>query len=159
MIGRACSAPDARVIRFPRPARARSMDRLERREAMVRSRNRPKPPWHVLYSMVAVSILLFVVADVESPTDGWRILAECLGTGLIIGLMALWVRANRTALAVARDAPHGGETLRSYVAYSPLPSSQRQLDFSENEPSQSSLVRTGPAEEEDAKCFAKSSRL
>jgi len=159
MNGHPLSAREARLIRFPDLAGDGNEDRSNGREVVTPKRNRPKPAWHVLYAVFAVTVLLFVVADVESPTGGWRILTECLGTALVIGAMALWVRANRAALALADNAPNGEETLRSYVAYSPRPSSLRGLDFSGIEPSQRSLAQTRPAEEEDAKCFAKSSRL
>ena len=149
------SARAAKVIRFPGPIGAGSMDRSDGRELVKPRGNRPKAAWHVLYVVVAVAVLFFVVADVESPTGGWRILTECLGTALVIGAMALWVRANRAALALADNAPDGGETLRSYVAYSPRASSLRSLDFSGIEPSQRSLaqMRTAEEKEEDVKCF------
>jgi hypothetical protein len=148
-------APDARVIRFPGSARARSKDHSHRRNAVTRRRHRSKPAWHVLYGMVAVSILLFVVAEVKSPTGGWRILTECLGTGLIIGVMALWVRANRAALALADSTQYGGRSLESSVAYSPRQSSVPRLDACAIEFRQRSRAQMRPAEEEDAKCFAK----
>jgi hypothetical protein len=154
MNGQPLSAREARLIRFPGPAGAGNKDRSNGREVATSKRDRPKPAWHVLYAVFAVTVLLFVVADVESPAGGWRILTECLGTALVIGAMALWVRANRAALA-HDDAPDGGETLRRYVAYSPRSSSLRGLDFSGIERSQRSLAQMRTAEEKDAKCSAK----
>jgi len=148
-------APDAGVIRFPGSARARSRDHWHRRNAVTRRRHRSKPAWHVLYGMVAVSILLFVVAEVKSPTGGWRTLTECLATLLIIGVMALWVHANRAVLAVADAIPCDGEAQENPVAYSPQQLSVLHLDSRKIEFGQGSQAQPGPAEEEDAKCFAK----
>ncbi|MGD0266124.1 MAG: hypothetical protein ABSD47_14385 [Candidatus Methylomirabilota bacterium] len=148
-------APDARVIRFPGSARARSKDHSHRRNAVTRRRHRSKPAWHVLYGMVALTILFFVVAEVESPVGGWRTLTECLATLLIIGVMALWVRANRAALAVADAIPCDGGAQENPVAYSPRQLSVLRLDSRAIEFSQGSRAQTRPAEEEDAKCFAK----
>ena len=149
------SARHARAIRIPGPARGRSRDRSDGRDAVMRGRHRLKPAWHVLYVVVAVTMLLFVLADVESPTGGWRMLTECLGTVLIIGVMALWVRANRAALALADATQYGGRSLESSVAYSPRQSSVPRLDACAIEFRQRSRAQTRPAEEEDAKCFAK----
>ncbi len=148
-------APDARVIRFPGSARARSEDHSHPRNAVTRRRHCSKPAWHVLYGMVGVSILLFVVAEVKSPMGGWRTLTECLATLLIIGVMALWVRANRAALAVAHAIPCDGGAQENPAAYSPRQLSVLRLDSRAIEFSQGSRAQTRPAEEEDAKCFAK----
>jgi hypothetical protein len=148
-------APNAGVIRFPGSVRDWSKDHSHRRNAVTRRRHRSKPAWHVLYGMVAVSILLFVVAEVKSPTGGWRTLTECLATLLIIGVMALWVRANRAALAVADAISRDGGAQENPVAYSPRQLSVLRLDSRAIELGQGSRAQTGPAEEEDAKCFAK----
>jgi hypothetical protein len=64
-------------------------------------------------------MLFFLAVDAESPTGGWRILMECLATLLIIGAMAVWVHANRAALALANAIPYGGGALDSAVTHSP----------------------------------------
>ncbi len=147
--------PNAGAIWFPGSARAWSKDHSHRRDAVTRRRHRSNPAWHVLYGMVAVSILLFVVVEVKSPTGGWRTLTECLATLLIIGVMALWVRANRAALAVADAIPYDGGAQENPVAYFPGQSSVPRLDACPIEFRQGSRAQTRPAEEEDAKCFAK----
>ncbi len=148
-------APEARVIRFPGPERVRSEDHSHPRNAVARRRHCSKPAWHVLYGMVGVSILLFVVAEVKSPMGGWRTLTEFLATLLIIGVMALWVRANRTALAIADAIPCDGGAQQNPVAYSPRQLPVLRLDFRAIEFGQGSRAQTRPAEEEDAKCFTR----
>ena len=148
-------APNAGVIRFPGPAGAGAKAPSDGRGTAMLNRNRPKPAWHVLYGMVAVSILLFVVADVKMQVGGWRTLTECLATLLTLGVMALWVRANRASLSVADAIPWDGGTQENLVAYSPRQSSVPRLDSCPIEFRQRSRAQTRPAEEEDAKCFAK----
>ncbi len=111
MNGHPLSSRETGLSRFRGPAGAMSKGYSDGREAVPLSRNRPKPAWRVLYAVFAVTVLHFVVADVELPAGGWRILTECLCTALVIGTMALWVRANRAALALPDNAPDGGETL------------------------------------------------
>ncbi len=152
--GHVLPSHDARVIRFPGAAGAGSRDRSGGHEAVTRGRHRPKPAWRVLYGTAAVCMLLFLVAEVESPTGGWRILTECLGTVLILGIMALWVHANRTALALVDDALSGEGPL--FISVGPLaqqPSSR--LNFPGAERGQRSRAQMRPAEKEDPKCFAK----
>jgi hypothetical protein len=155
MNGRVLPSYDARAIRFPGPDGAGRKVRSDARGATTPDKNRPKPAWHVLYIAVALTFLFFVVAEVELPVGGWRILTECLSTGLIIGVMALWVRANRAALARADATRYRGRSLESSVAYSPQQSSVPRLDACAIEFRQRSRAQTRPAEEEDAKCFAK----
>ena len=152
MNGHVLSVNRAQAIRFPDPARARGKSRSTGGAAVTQDGIRRKPAWHVLYALVGVAVLFFTVADVAAPANGWRILAECLGTTLILGVMALWVRANRLALALAHDAPNGTETFR-YVAYALRPSSQRPVESVESDYHQSSPAQTSPAEEEDPTCF------
>jgi hypothetical protein len=155
MNGHVLPSYDARVIRFPSPDGARRKVRSDGRGATTPDKNRRKPAWHVLYIAVALTILFFVVAEVESPVGGWRTLSECLATLLIVGVMALWVRANRAALAVADAIPCDGGAQENPVAYSPRQLSVLRLDSRAIEFSQGSRAQTRPAEEEDAKCFAK----
>jgi len=121
MNGQVLPSYDARVIRSPSPEGAGRKVRSDGRGATTPDKNRPKPAWHVLYIAVALTILFFLVAEVELPVGGWRTLTECLATLLIIGVMALWVRANRAALAASDDAPYGEGPLRSSEAWSPGP--------------------------------------
>jgi hypothetical protein len=59
-----------------------------------------KANWRVLYALLPLAVVLLVAADLEASTAGWRRLAE-LGVSLgFLGVMALWVRANRIALAL-----------------------------------------------------------
>ncbi len=148
-------APNAGVIRFPGSVGARSKDHSHRHDAVTCRRHRSKPAWHVLYGMVAVGILLFVVVEVKSPTGGWRTVTECLASLLIIGVMALWEHANRAALVVADAIPYDGGAQEYPAAYFPGQSPVPRLDACPIEFRQGSRAQTRPAEEEDAKCFAK----
>lgn len=105
----------AKLIQFPGPASAGSKDDPDGSGSAAR--NRPRPAWHALYVLAAVAMLFFLAVDAESPTGGWRILMECLATLLIIGAMAVWVHANRAALALANASPWEG-TLDSAVTHS-----------------------------------------
>ena len=64
----------------------------------------PKVSWRVLYAMLPLAGVLLVWADLETPTAGWRELAELAVSLGILGAMALWVRANRIALTRAGRA-------------------------------------------------------
>ncbi len=127
MNGHRLSARDARLLRFPGPVGAGNEERAGGRGAVMPNRNRPKAAWRVLYVVLAVIVLLFVLAEMESPTGGWRIFTECLGTVLIIGAMALWVRANRVGLALSDETSEIGRPLRAWVAYCSPPTPRRRL--------------------------------
>jgi Flp pilus assembly protein TadB len=149
------SSYDAQMIRFPGVDRAgRKIRKIAHRDTTLDGIHR-KPAWHVLYIAVALAILLFVVAEIESPVGGWGILAQCLGTALIIGVMALWVRTNRTALAFAAAVQYGERSPEGSLVYSPRRSSVPRLDSRAIEFNQRSRSRTRPAEEEHAKCLLK----
>ena len=64
----------------------------------------PKPAWWLLYALLPIGAALLVAADVASPSAGWRTFTECLVSLAILGAIALWLRANRAALAL-RDSP------------------------------------------------------
>jgi len=142
MKGQVFPSVSAQVTRFPTIDGARRGVRSTRHAGITADRDRPKPAWRVLYVAVALTILLFLVAEVETPAGGWRILMECLGTALIIGVMALWVRANRTPLALAEASRYRGG-----------PSVTRPDSFA-IESRQTSRTQTRSAEE-DSQCFAK----
>ena len=63
----------------------------------------PKPAWWLLYAMLPAAFALLVAAHLESPSAGWREIAEVVASLMIMGAMALWVRANRVALALEDD--------------------------------------------------------
>ena len=46
---------------------------------------RPKPAWWLLYAVVPLTALLFMLADLLSPTSGWRSASEFLAA-----LVVLW---------------------------------------------------------------------
>ena len=59
-----------------------------------------KANWRVLYALLPLAVVLLVAADLEAPTAAWRKLAELAVSLGILGVMALWVRANLIALAL-----------------------------------------------------------
>jgi len=144
MNGREFSAGRTQMIEFPDAGQVRGKDRSTKGADVTQNGTRLKLAWHTLYALVGVAVLVFVVANMVAPTEGWRTLTEYLGAALILGLMALWVRANRSALAVAGDAADGEEGLCDNAACTGQPSYQQPLESSFN--SQASRKR---AAEED----------
>ncbi len=70
--------------------------------AVLRSRReRPAPSWRRLYLTLSVTMGLFALAEAVSRGGGWRHVAEFLAVVAIFGGAAVWVRANRVALAEA----------------------------------------------------------
>jgi len=62
----------------------------------------PKPKWWLLYALLLVGLMLLVAADFESPSVGWREIAEgAVSFGTLVAMWC-WVRGNRAAL-VCRD--------------------------------------------------------
>ena len=60
-----------------------------------------RPAWWLLYIMIPLTALLFLLADQLSPTSGWRTGSEIVATSIGLFAIALWLRANRTALIMA----------------------------------------------------------
>ena len=90
----------------------------------------PKAQWGLLYTILPVAILLLVAAHRLSPSAGWRVFAECLAALAVIGLAALWVRANRLALALLDHPSAAGITVRAWVAYCPPITPRRNVELS-----------------------------
>lgn len=90
---------------------------------------RPKPAWGLLYVVFLLAVVLLVAAHLGAPSPAVREVAEGLASLLVIGAMALWVRANRLALVTYHQDGEEGQTLRVSVAYSPHPEPQRELDL------------------------------
>ena len=155
MKGHVLPSYKVRVIKFPGPDGADHRVRSGRHGATPPDMNRPKPAWHILYIGVALTLLLFVVADIESPVGAWRILTEFLATLLIIGVVALWMRVNRLALALTDATRSGGRDLGGSMADSPDSCQCCISILPQIESSQGPRVHPRPAEEEDAKCLAK----
>jgi hypothetical protein len=63
----------------------------------------PKPAWWLLCTVLAIAVALVVAADLESPSDRWREIAEGMVVLVVSGAIALWLRANRAGL-VRKDA-------------------------------------------------------
>jgi len=94
----------------------------------------PKPRWWLLYAVLPLGAALLAVADLLSPSAGWRVMAEGLASMTVLGAIALWVRANRLALAL-RDAPsEASRPLKVWIAYAPPAALRRRLDVTETPP-------------------------
>ena len=71
--------------------------------------------WGRLYAVFPFAVVLLVAAHVSAPSPAWREAAEGLASLLVIGILALWVRANRLALASYDEDGADGATLRVSV--------------------------------------------
>jgi hypothetical protein len=87
----------------------------------------PKPKWWLLYSVLPLATALFIAADFLSQTTGWRQLADGAVSLAILGAVALWVRANRVALALSDDPAGARPPLRAWVAYCPPVAPRRSI--------------------------------
>ena len=58
-----------------------------------------RPAWVLLYALLPLCVALFALLDYVPASDGVRTVAEGVIVTLVIGLAALWVRANRRALS------------------------------------------------------------
>ncbi len=65
---------------------------------------RPKPTWWMLYALLPLAVVLLLAAHLASPSLAWREVTEGSVSLLIMGAMALWIRANRVAI-ILRDHP------------------------------------------------------
>ncbi len=100
----------------------------------------PKPNWWLLYGILPLAMALLIAADLRSPSAGWRVFTESLVSLLTIGAIAIWVHANRVALALFRGPSEAKRPLRAWVAYSPPPAPRRRLGRPETEPTQETTV-------------------
>ena len=105
-----------------------------RRRSKMRN---PKPKWLVLYAVLPLGAALLVAADLLSPSAGWRMVAEGAATLVLLGLMALWVRANRLALALLGVPSEARTLVRAWVAYCPPVVPRRRCGSPAPDPEQS----------------------
>jgi hypothetical protein len=89
----------------------------------------PKPKWWLLYGMLPLAMALLIAADLRSPSAGWRVFTESLASLLTIGAIALWVHANRAALALFRAPSEATRPLGAWIAYCPPPAPRRRRDL------------------------------
>jgi protein-S-isoprenylcysteine O-methyltransferase Ste14 len=64
---------------------------------------RPAPRWRWLYTVIGVLAALLGLVEVGVPEGAPRRILQTLVVLAIVVVMALWVRANRAALNVARE--------------------------------------------------------
>ncbi len=69
-----------------------------RRRLKVR---RPKPTWWMLYALLPLAVGLLVAAHLASSSLAWREVTEGSASLVIMGTMALWIRANRVAIILS----------------------------------------------------------
>ncbi len=116
----------------------------------------PKPKWWLLYAVLPLGAALLVAAELVAPTAGWQEFTQGLASLIIIGAMALWVHANRVALALPDEPSGSSEPLKVWVAYCP-PAPLRRAKNLAGIPQGSLLaIYTEPArDEEGITCCAK----
>jgi hypothetical protein len=81
----------------------------------------------VLYSLLPLAATLLVAVAWWIPAGAGRILAEGTISLAILGCMALWVRANRLALALLDEPDESEAPFRAWVAYQPPVPRRREL--------------------------------
>jgi energy-converting hydrogenase Eha subunit C len=79
----------------------------------------PKPTWWMLYALLPLALVLLVVAHRWLPVGSGRALVEAVVSLVVIAAMALWVRANRLALALLDEVGEKAQPFRAWVAYQP----------------------------------------
>lgn len=108
------------VVRHRRPARRTVEIGAGRRHLrVVRPHGIPRPRWGVLYVIVAgIGAIGFVATGTADSPVAER-LVELLMAGTLMAAIALWLRANRVAVALA-DEPLGtaSESVVSHVVRS-----------------------------------------
>ena len=91
----------------------------------------PKPKWWLLYAVLPLGAMLLAAADLLSPSAGWRMFAEGLASMTVLCAIALWVRANRMALALPDGLSEANRPLKAWIAYAPPAALRRRLDVAE----------------------------
>ncbi len=81
-----------------------------------------RPAWGRLYAILPTTGLLCAVAHWMAPAGIWRTLSAFGVIGMTIGLLALWLAGNRTALAYQGDpaSPPSASRVRVVYVYVPL---------------------------------------
>ena len=116
----------------------------------------PKPKWWLLYAVLPLGATLLVGAELLSPSAGWRMFAEGLASMTVLCAIALWVRANRLALALRDEPSEAGRPLKVWIAYALPAALRRTMDAVEITRTSSSAVHTEPVHQEEVvACFAK----
>jgi hypothetical protein len=115
----------------------------------------PKPKWWLLYAVIPLGAALFVAVDLLAPSTGWRMVGEGVAALALLGVTALWVRANRLALALLGDRSGGEQSLRVWVAYRPPAVARRSLGPRNGKSEDGTSVAGLQCEEESAAGRAK----
>ncbi len=103
--------------------------------------NNSRPAWWLLYALLPLGAALLVAVDLTSPSAGWRTFTECTASLLILGAIALWVHANRAALAVADHTVDSSETLHTSPEYPLRPTPLRLQSIPSIEPTGNSQAQ------------------
>ena len=93
----------------------------------------PKPTWWSLYALLPLAIVLLVAAHGWLPGGGGRASAEAVVSLAAMGAIAVWVRANRLALALRGEPGEQAQSLRAWVAYQPPAPPERRADTATSE--------------------------
>jgi hypothetical protein len=117
-----------------------------------------RPGWGRLYAVFPLAVVLLVAAHLSAPSPPEREVAEGLASLLIIGALALWVRANRLALASYDPDGEEGRTLRVSVVYTPPsgPATGTQFRQDRAQVNLATRPRTGDGDKENVTWYARS---
>ena len=116
----------------------------------------PKPKWWLLYAVLPLGATLLALTELLSPSAGWRMFVEGLASMTVLCAIALWVHANRVALALSDEPSEVGRPLKVWIAYAPPAALRRTMDVVEITRTSSSAVHTEPIHQEEVvTCFAK----
>jgi len=109
----------------------------------------PKPKWWLLYAVLPLKATLLAVAELLAPSAGWRMFVEGLASMTVLCTIALWLGANRVALALRGESSEAGRALKAWVAYAPPAVLRRTLDGGEITRSSPMAVFTEPIRQEE----------
>ncbi len=115
----------------------------------------PRPAWWFLYALLLLAALLLVGVELAAPLAGWRAFIECLVSLAILAAIALWLRANRVALALLGSPAQNEQPLRAWLAYCPPAAEQRNLHLLDTKTIQHQVGWTEHLERECVTCFVK----
>ena len=87
-----------------------------------------RPRWGVLYGAAFSPLAALAVVEVATPPNAIRTLLRCVLAGVAFAGMAVWVRANRTALAMLDWCACAGTTVSVRVIESQRVRASSELD-------------------------------
>ncbi len=83
--------------------------------------------WWALYSLLPFAVAALVAVSRWIPEGAGRVFAQATVSLVILGAVALWVRANRVALALLDASEESEAPFHAWVAYQPPLPHRRQV--------------------------------